>query len=168
MIRFRVCSHPCLYERVHSALKIHSLAKSPSIIIPRLGSRRHFFSSRSRYCYYYYYRSSLRFHRHTGWIANSLRGDEDPSEILSLPLSPRHKKLSNSHNRISVYRLSRNVIAVENSRSCFGAGYTIRLQITKRAHFLSLLIYLRLLLSVLAFSRGFFLFYFRGYIEPVG
>lgn len=43
LIRFRVCSHPCLYERVHSALKIHSLAECPSIIIPGLGSRRHFF-----------------------------------------------------------------------------------------------------------------------------
>lgn len=42
LICFRICSHPCLYKRVHSALKIHSLVKSSSIIILGLGSRRHF------------------------------------------------------------------------------------------------------------------------------
>lgn len=55
LICFRICSHPCLYKRVHSALKIHSLVKSSSIIILGLGSRRHFLFYTDIYCFDYFH-----------------------------------------------------------------------------------------------------------------
>lgn len=69
------------------------------------------------------------------------RGSERNSFPSPFPSAQKVVEFAQSHIRLSFIPYC-DVIAVENSRSCFGAGYTIRLQITKRAHFLSLRAYL--------------------------
>ena len=69
------------------------------------------------------------------------RGSGRNSFPSPFPSAQKVVEFAQSHIRLSFIPYC-DVIAVENSRSCFGAGYTIRLQITKRAHFLSLRAYL--------------------------